>query len=248
MYQQREHEVWWRRQAARRWGSAACHHPCPSIQHIITACHHSLIECTHPPIVQVAALGDRRVSPCSPLGFLPSSPPDIAGSTMQAANYPAPKQAGTATLTLPDGTTLELPILLDSNGDRFVDIRKLQPRWVEGRRGLAPPPAAGLRIVCAATGARHRRAAPMKLPCWRPSPAALPAPAAAAPASAPLTPALAPLPPASPASPSLMATRECCCTAGAWGEGRSVWVGWCAASFVGAAACTQQVRGGSLRL
>jgi hypothetical protein len=51
----------------------------------------------------------------------------------------APGQAGIATLTMPDGTTVELPVLLDSNGDKFVDIRKLQPRWVgRVRGGLAP--------------------------------------------------------------------------------------------------------------
>lgn len=41
---------------------------------------------------------------------------------------PEPRHEGTATLKMPDGTEVELPVLLDSNGARFVDIRKLQPR------------------------------------------------------------------------------------------------------------------------
>ena len=38
------------------------------------------------------------------------------------------QQEGTATLKMPDGQEIALPILLDSNGGKFVDIRKLQPR------------------------------------------------------------------------------------------------------------------------
>ena len=32
-----------------------------------------------------------------------------------------------AVLTMPDGQKIEFPVLLDSNGDKFLDIRKLQP-------------------------------------------------------------------------------------------------------------------------
>ena len=39
-----------------------------------------------------------------------------------------PKGDGSAVLKMPDGTTIDLPVLLDSNGDKFIDIRKLQPR------------------------------------------------------------------------------------------------------------------------
>lgn len=39
-----------------------------------------------------------------------------------------PRQEGTAILKMPDGSEIELPVLLDSNGAKFVDIRKLQPR------------------------------------------------------------------------------------------------------------------------
>ncbi|KAL4521631.1 hypothetical protein Ndes2437B_g07799 [Nannochloris sp. 'desiccata'] len=37
------------------------------------------------------------------------------------------KEEGVAQLKMPDGSTIELPVLLDSNGAKFVDIRKLQP-------------------------------------------------------------------------------------------------------------------------
>jgi hypothetical protein len=54
----------------------------------------------------------------------------MPGNMMQGETVipSSPRQAGTAKLTMPDGMTLDLPILLDSNGDKFVDIRKLQPR------------------------------------------------------------------------------------------------------------------------
>jgi len=37
------------------------------------------------------------------------------------------KEGGVAQLKMPDGSIIELPVLLDSNGANFVDIRKLQP-------------------------------------------------------------------------------------------------------------------------
>jgi hypothetical protein len=37
------------------------------------------------------------------------------------------KEEGVAQLKMPDGSIIELPVLLDSNGAKFVDIRKLQP-------------------------------------------------------------------------------------------------------------------------
>ena len=33
-----------------------------------------------------------------------------------------------AKLTMPDGQVLELPVLKDASGGRFLDIRKLHPR------------------------------------------------------------------------------------------------------------------------
>ena len=33
-----------------------------------------------------------------------------------------------AKLTMPDGQVLELPVLRDASGGRFLDIRKLHPR------------------------------------------------------------------------------------------------------------------------
>jgi hypothetical protein len=130
----------------------------------------------------------------------------------------APRQAGIATLHMPDGTTVELPVLLDSNGDKFVDIRKLQPRWVDRGEGAwhlvraaaarvarRPPPLPPHPLCCAS---ETSRVAPSPDP-----------PAAAAPACARLTLALAPPPPASPASLSSTATRGYCCTAGEPREG-----------------------------
>ena len=38
------------------------------------------------------------------------------------------RTAGTATLTMPDGSTIPLPVLLDAHGGQFVDVRKLHPR------------------------------------------------------------------------------------------------------------------------
>ena len=37
---------------------------------------------------------------------------------------------GVAHLNMPDGSVIELPVLIDSNGAKFVDIRKLQPRYI----------------------------------------------------------------------------------------------------------------------
>lgn len=48
----------------------------------------------------------------------------MEGDTVQPAS---PRQEGMAVLTMPDGKTVEFPVLLDSNGDKFIDIRKLQP-------------------------------------------------------------------------------------------------------------------------
>jgi citrate synthase len=41
--------------------------------------------------------------------------------------HPFLLQEGVCELKMPDGTVIELPVLLDSNGAKFVDIRKLQP-------------------------------------------------------------------------------------------------------------------------
>ena len=38
------------------------------------------------------------------------------------------RSAGTATLTMPDGSVVPLPVLLDAHGGQFVDVRKLHPR------------------------------------------------------------------------------------------------------------------------
>ncbi len=38
----------------------------------------------------------------------------------------APKEEGQATLKMPDGSEIVLPVLLDSAGTQFIDIRKLQ--------------------------------------------------------------------------------------------------------------------------
>lgn len=40
----------------------------------------------------------------------------------------APREDGEAVLKMPDGQEIKLPVLLDSAGAQFVDIRKLQPR------------------------------------------------------------------------------------------------------------------------
>jgi hypothetical protein len=40
----------------------------------------------------------------------------------------APREDGEAVLRMPDGSEIKLPVLLDSAGAQFVDIRKLQPR------------------------------------------------------------------------------------------------------------------------
>ena len=37
------------------------------------------------------------------------------------------RQEGTAVLKMPDGSSIDLPVLVDSNGAKFVDVRKLQP-------------------------------------------------------------------------------------------------------------------------
>jgi citrate synthase len=37
------------------------------------------------------------------------------------------QEEGMAVLTMPDGTKVEFPVLLDSSGAKFIDIRKLQP-------------------------------------------------------------------------------------------------------------------------
>lgn len=39
----------------------------------------------------------------------------------------APREEGEAILKMPDGQEIKLPVLLDSAGAQFVDIRKLQP-------------------------------------------------------------------------------------------------------------------------
>jgi hypothetical protein len=49
----------------------------------------------------------------------------MQGETVTAG---APRQEeGNAVLTMPDGTRIEFPVLLDSAGAKFIDIRKLQP-------------------------------------------------------------------------------------------------------------------------
>lgn len=59
---------------------------------------------------------------------------DMPGVTVnvEAGITAVPKEAqqaeGSASLRMPDGQVIELPVLLDSNGAKFVDIRKLQPR------------------------------------------------------------------------------------------------------------------------
>ena len=46
------------------------------------------------------------------------------------ANKPGEKTKtrNLAKLTMPDGQELELPVLTDASGGRFLDIRKLHPR------------------------------------------------------------------------------------------------------------------------
>lgn len=39
----------------------------------------------------------------------------------------SPRESGTALLKMPDGQEITLPVLLGSSGDKFVDIRRLQP-------------------------------------------------------------------------------------------------------------------------
>lgn len=46
-------------------------------------------------------------------------------------------------LTMPDGQKIEFPVLLDSNGDKFLDIRKLQPSCVGCAWMGAQPARAG---------------------------------------------------------------------------------------------------------
>lgn len=41
-----------------------------------------------------------------------------------------PEQSGTAVIKMPDGTEIECPVLLDTNGAKFLDVRKLHPRYV----------------------------------------------------------------------------------------------------------------------
>lgn len=41
-----------------------------------------------------------------------------------------PGHDGMATLKMPDGAEIELPVLLDANGGKFIDVRKLHPRCV----------------------------------------------------------------------------------------------------------------------
>ncbi len=54
---------------------------------------------------------------------------------IQAGITAVPKEAqqaeGSASLHMPDGKVITLPVLLDSNGAKFVDIRKLQPRYAQ---------------------------------------------------------------------------------------------------------------------
>lgn len=42
----------------------------------------------------------------------------------------APREEGEAVLKMPDGSEIKLPVLLDSAGAQFVDIRKLQSSYV----------------------------------------------------------------------------------------------------------------------
>jgi hypothetical protein len=55
---------------------------------------------------------------------------------------------GVATLKMPDGSQIELPVLLDANGGKFIDVRKLHPRYVQcffvclfGEGGTEVPPS-----------------------------------------------------------------------------------------------------------
>ena len=145
---------------------------------------------------------------------------------------------------------VEFPVLLDSNGAKFIDIRKLQPRWGDrprGRRACGPaalgacpalPCLAAWRCWIAlrcparspwrgpATHAPGPAAIPSRHPPNPPTRVSLPPRhprhpcPAAAPESAPLTPALAPPPPASPQSRTSTATRAYCCIAGEAGSRR----------------------------
>ncbi|PRW59347.1 citrate (Si)-synthase [Chlorella sorokiniana] len=47
-----------------------------------------------------------------------------SGSTVLPSS---PRQEGMAVLSMPDGQRVEFPVLLDSSGAKFIDIRKLQP-------------------------------------------------------------------------------------------------------------------------
>jgi hypothetical protein len=51
----------------------------------------------------------------------------LVNQGITAVPVPAKKEEGVAQLKMPDGSIIELPVLLDSNGAKFVDIRKLQP-------------------------------------------------------------------------------------------------------------------------
>jgi hypothetical protein len=53
---------------------------------------------------------------------------DISDLKQGIAAVPGvPEVEGVAQLKMPDGSIIELPVLLDSNGAKFVDVRKLQP-------------------------------------------------------------------------------------------------------------------------
>jgi hypothetical protein len=50
-----------------------------------------------------------------------------------------PEPEGDALITLPGGETVSVPVLRDAAGNRFLDIRKLYPRWVSFMLDLRLP-------------------------------------------------------------------------------------------------------------
>jgi citrate synthase len=60
--------------------------------------------------------------------FRPGTLQDVfSSSQLRALKTVEASQEGEATLRLPDGVEITLPLLVDASGSRFIDVRKLQP-------------------------------------------------------------------------------------------------------------------------
>ncbi len=58
-----------------------------------------------------------------------------------------PPDAPCATLRMPDGREIQLPVLTDAAGATFVDVRKLQPETGARARAFAVVPCVGSRAT-----------------------------------------------------------------------------------------------------